>query len=81
MAENKKLTAKIWMTTDQKDPKTTPNKTGVVREKSSYTGRISESSVGKFRNGGTIIESQGPSRHKSQESNKCYSQGPCKPRK
>lgn len=82
MAENKKQITKVWITTDQKtQPKPSPNGKGVVREKSSYSGRISESSVEKFRKGGTIHESQGPRRNKSHEANKCYSQGPCKPHK
>ena len=82
MAENKKQITKVWITTDQKtQPKPSPNGKGFVREKSSYSGRMSESSVEKFRKGGTVHEYQCPSRKKSQEINKCYSQGPSKPHK
>ena len=55
MAENKKPIAKVWVTTDQKtSSKPSTSKTGVVREKSSYSGRITEGSIEKFRKGGHI---------------------------
>ena len=82
MAEKKKQITKVWITTDQKtQPKPSPNGKGVVREKSSDSGRISESSVEQFRKGGTVHKYLCPSRKKSQEINKCYSQGPSKPHK
>ena len=70
MAENKKQITKVWITTDQKtQPKPSPNGKGVVREKRSYSGRISESSVEKLRKGGTVIV-HGPCGDKKKD-------GPC----
>ena len=80
MAENKKPITKVWITTDQKtQPKPSPNAKGVVREKSSYSGRISESSVEKFRKGGTVHGERTSNHRSSQGPSKCYSQGPSKP--
>lgn len=80
MAENKKPTGKILVTTNQKtQPKLTHTKTVVIKKKSDNSGITFERSVGIFREGGTIKKSQCPSKHKLHESQKCDSQGPCKP--
>lgn len=79
MAENKKLN---WLTTEQKAPKPTQERQGNVIEKQIDSERRSERNIEKFKQGGKIFESQGPSRKKSQqEANECYSEGPCKPHK
>lgn len=78
MAENKKPTRKILVATNPKtQPKLTHGKMGVVKEKSSNSGKIFERGVGKSVEGGTIKKSQCPGKHN--KSYKCDSQGPCDP--
>lgn len=60
MAENKKSTRKVWITTNHKtQSKPSPSKTDVVKEISSSSEKISESGVDKFRHVGKV-EGPGP---------------------